>query len=61
MNDLITIETLPVIKYHLEQLSIEIKEKVDRVNSLIVNEDTVKEVKQVRADLNKEFNELELQ
>lgn len=61
MNELITIETLPVIKYHLEQLSVEIKEKVDRANSLIVNEDTVKDVKKTRAELNKEFAELETQ
>lgn len=60
-NELITLETLPVIKYHLEQLSIEIKEKVDRVSNLVVNEDTIKETKQLRADLNKEFNELETQ
>ena len=60
-NDLIVLEQLPKIKYQLEQLSIEIKEKVDRVNSLIVNEDTVKETKQLRADLNKEFGELETQ
>lgn len=61
MNELITIETLPVIKYHLEQLSKEIKEKVDNANKLIVNDETVKEVKQVRANLTKEFNELEAQ
>ena len=60
-NKLITLEQLPIIKYHLEQLSVEIKEKVDRANSLYVGEDTVKDVKKVRADLNKEFNELESQ
>ena len=60
-NQLIVLEQLPIIKSHLEQLSKEIKEKVDRANSLVVNEDTVKDVKQVRADLNKEFNELETQ
>ena len=60
-NQLITLEQLPIIKYHLEQLSIEIKEKVDRANSLYVGEQTVKDVKKVRADLNKEFNELETQ
>ena len=60
-NELIILEQLPIIKYHLEQLSIEIKEKVDRANSLYVGEDTVKDVKKVRADLNKEFNELETQ
>lgn len=60
-NNLIVLEQLPKIKYQLEQLSTEIKEKVDRVNNLIVNEDTVKETKQLRASLNKEFNELEEQ
>lgn len=60
-NELIVVEQLPIIKATLEQLSIEIKEKVDRANNLIVNENTVKEIKQVRADLNKEFNELEAQ
>ena len=60
-NDLIVLEQLPIIKYKLEQLSVEIKEKVDNANKLVVNEDTVKEVKQVRASLTKEFNELESQ
>lgn len=60
-NNLIVLEQLPKIKYQLEQLSTEIKEKVDRVNNLIVNEDTVKETKQLRASLNKEFSELEEQ
>ena len=60
-NQLIILEQLPIIKSHLEQLSKEIKEKVDRATSLVVNDDTVKEVKQIRADLNKEFNELETQ
>lgn len=60
-NNLIILEQLPIIKYHLEQLSVEIKEKVDKANSLYVGEETVKDVKKVRADLNKEFNELETQ
>lgn len=58
-NELIVLEQLPIIKAKLEQVSIEIKKKVDNATSLICNEDTVKEVKKVRADLNKEFNELE--
>ena len=60
-NELIVLEQLPIIKYKLEQLSTEIKEKVDNANKLVVNEETVKEVKQVRANLTKEFNELENQ
>jgi hypothetical protein len=58
-NELIVLEQLPIIKVKLEQVSTQIKEKVDNATSLIVNEDTVKEVKKVRADLNKEFSELE--
>ena len=60
-NQLIILEQLPIIKTHLEQLSKEISVKVDNATSLIVNEETVKEVKQVRANLTKEFNELESQ
>ena len=60
-NQLIILEQLPIIKTHLEQLSKEIKTKVDNATSLIVNDETVKEVKQVRANLTKEFNELESQ
>ena len=60
-NELIVLEQLPVIRAKLENISKEIKEKVDRATSLIVNEETVKEVKQVRANLTKEFNELETQ
>ena len=58
-NDIIKLEQLPIIKYQLEQISVQIKEKVDQATSLICNEDTIQEVKKVRADLNKEFNELE--
>lgn len=60
-KDLIILEQLPIIKYKLEQLSNDIKEKVDKATKLIVSEDTVKDVKQVRASLNKEFSELEEQ
>lgn len=60
-NELITIETLPVIRVHLEQLAVEIKEKVSKIEGLVVNEDTVKETKKLRAELNKEFKELESQ
>lgn len=59
MNELIVLEQLPVIKERLEEVSLQIKEKVDNAKSLVCTEETVKEVKKVRADLNKEFNELE--
>ena len=60
-NQLIVLEQLPIIKYKLEQLSIDIKSRLDGLDKLIVNEETVKETKQLRATLNKEFNELEMQ
>lgn len=60
-NEIIVLEQLPIIKTHLEQLSAQIKEKVDSAMNLICTEDTVKDVKQIRANLTKEFNELENQ
>lgn len=60
-NELIILEQLPIIKTHLEKLSVEIKEKVDKAVNLVCTEDTVKDVKNVRAELNKEFKELEAQ
>lgn len=60
-QELIVLEQLPIIKTYLEELSKEIKIKVNNAVSLVVNEETVKDVKQVRADLNKEFKELEEQ
>lgn len=60
-NKLIILEQLPIIKATLENISKEIKIKVENANSLVCNEETVKEVKKTRAELNKEFNELEVQ
>lgn len=60
-QELIVLEQLPIIKTYLEELSKEIKIKVNNAVSLVVNEETVKDVKQVRADLNKDFKELEEQ
>lgn len=60
-NKLIILEQLPIIKATLENISKEIKEKVENATSLVCTEETVKEVKKTRAELNKEFNELETQ
>lgn len=61
MKDLIIIKQLPQIEEHLKELSTEIDKKVKNAKSLICTEDSVKTIKQVRADLNKEFKELETQ
>jgi len=60
-TQLIVIEQLPIIAQQLETLSEHIKEKVDFALSLVVNDDTVEEVKKVRTDLNKEFEALDKQ
>lgn len=58
-QDLIVVKQLPIIQEKLKELSAKIDKKVENAKSLICTEDTVKEVKQVRADLNKEFKDLE--
>lgn len=60
-NQIIILEQLPIIVEKLDNVSKEVKQKVEKATSLVVTEDTVKEVKQVRANLTKEFNELETQ
>ena len=61
MKDLIIVKQLPQIEEHLKELSTEIDKKVEDAKSLICTEESVKTIKQVRADLNKEFKELETQ
>lgn len=61
MNELIIVKQLPVIEEHLLALKAEIEEKTARAMKLVCTEDTVKEIKGVRSDLNKEFTELETQ
>lgn len=60
-RNIIILEQLPIIKTHLEELSLEIQKKVDNALNLVCTEDTVKDIKQLRATLNKEFSELETQ
>lgn len=58
-NNLIVIKQLPVIEERLHELKTEITERVKAAVALDCNEDTVKEIKKVRAELNKEFTEYE--
>lgn len=60
-NELIVVKQLPIIQERLKELSTEIDKKVENAKSLICTEETLKEVKQVRADLNKDFKDLEMQ
>lgn len=60
-NALIVVKQLPIIEEQLKSLSNEIDEKVANAMSLVVNDETIKEVKKVRAELNNEFKDLEAQ
>lgn len=59
MNDLIVVKQLPIIEERLKEVSAEIETELNRATSLACTEDTYKEVKKVRAELNKKFNDIE--
>lgn len=59
INDLIKLEQLPIITQQLDTISKDIEKRVTKALKLECNEETVKEIKQVRADFNKEFKVLE--
>ena len=60
-QDLIIVKQLPIIEERLKQLSKEIEEKVEKANGLICTEENKTVVKELRANLNKEFAEFEAQ
>ena len=60
-KELIIVRQLPEIEEHLKELSEEIEQKVENAKSLVCTEESIKTIKQVRADLNREFKELETQ
>lgn len=58
-NDIILIKQLPVIEERLHELKAEISERVSAAVTMDCTENTVKEIKKIRAELNKEFAEYE--
>ena len=58
-TELIVVKQLPVIEDQLLAVKSSIQQRVAEAKSLICTDDTYKQIKQVRADLNKEFAELE--
>lgn len=58
-NELVKVIQLPVIEEQLKEVSKQIDKKVDTLNKLLVTEDTVKEVKKVRADFRAELMDWE--
>ena len=61
MNELITLETLPVITQQLEAKSKEIKQKTADYMSMVCNNETLQFVKAARAELNNEKKAIEAQ
>ena len=60
-QELITIKQLPVIEERLLTIKEKIQARTQEALSLVCTEDTVKEIKKVRTELTKSFNELEAQ
>ncbi|MBR6624586.1 MAG: DUF1351 domain-containing protein [Ruminococcus sp.] len=58
-NEIIVVKQLPVIEQQLAQIKQQVAERVETVTSLVVTEDTVKEVKKARAELSAEFKSWE--
>lgn len=58
-NQLIVIRQLPIIEEQLRQVKAGIEARVSEALSLACTEETYKEVKKARAELNKEYAELE--
>lgn len=61
IENLIVIKQLPQIEEHLKDLSSEIDVKVKNAKKLVCTEESVKTVKQIRANLTKDFKVLEEQ
>lgn len=61
IKDLIEVKQLPEIEEHLKNVSLEIDEKIKNATSLICNEETIKTIKELRAELNKDYKEFEIQ
>lgn len=59
MNNLITVKQLPIIEEQLKAVKEQAESKVKDALALACTEETVKQVKEVRTGLNKEFKELE--
>ncbi len=58
-NELIVIRQLPIIEEQLRTVQKNIQDMVDEALAMECNEDTVKAVKKVRAELNSRYRELE--
>lgn len=58
-NEIIEIKQLPIIEERLRELKAEIEVETNNALAMECTEETVKDVKKIRAELNKQFTELE--
>lgn len=61
IENAIVLKQLPIIEDRMKELGGAVEKRVQQACSLVCTEDTYKEIKKVRAELNKEFNALEEQ
>ena len=55
MEEIIEVKQLPIITEQLAKIKKQVAERVEKVSALVCTEETVKEVKKARAELNTEF------
>lgn len=60
IKDLIEVKQLPVIEEQLRSVSTVIDERVKNATSLVCTEESVKTIKEIRAELNKDYKEFEI-
>lgn len=58
-KEIIAVKQLPIIVEQLHEVKAEVTAKVEQALSLVCSEDTVKDVKKVRSELNKELKDYE--
>ena len=58
-SDLIVLKQLPVIEDRLDEAYLAVQSRLEAMSNLVVTDENYKELKKTRADLNKEFGELE--
>lgn len=58
-GELVIVRQLPIIEDKMEEALASVQDRLSAMSNLVVTDDNYKELKKVRADLNKEYNHLE--
>lgn len=58
-NEIIVVRQLPVIEEQLQTIKADVTRRVSEAMSLVVSEETVRDIKKIRAELNAEFKAFE--